>query len=76
MKIFFKNKVATQNCDSEAETAIRDSIQAKLNCTLITNMKCTNRVLWELIDELNTIKTDLLGKLIFRAIANNLNVHL
>lgn len=56
---------------------IRDSIQAKLNCTLITNMKCTNRVLWELIDELNTIKTDLLGKLIFyRAKANNLNVHL
>lgn len=61
LKPFVENFVATQNCESDIENSIRNTIQLKLNCIIPTNVKCNNTVLNELIDELNMIKMDLIG---------------
>ena len=59
LKPFIENFVATQNCETEAENTLRKAIQAKLSCTAPVNTKCNNIILNHLIEELNSIKTEL-----------------
>lgn len=62
LKPFIENFVATQTCESELESQLRHTIQNKLNYLNPIDVKCTNSVLDELIEELNTIKLESNGE--------------
>ncbi|RNA13662.1 hypothetical protein BpHYR1_016282 [Brachionus plicatilis] len=63
LKPFIENFVATQTCESELESQLRHTIQNKLNYLNPIDVKCTNSVLDQLIEELNTIKLESNGDL-------------
>lgn len=63
LKPFIENFVATQTCESELESQLRHNIQSKLDYLNAIDVKCTDSVLGELIEELNTIKLESNGDL-------------
>lgn len=63
LKPFIENFVATQTCESELESQLRHTIQNKLDFLNPVDVKCTDLVLGELIEELNTIKLESNGDL-------------
>ena len=60
----FLKKITTQSGENEYEHAIRDSIQEKIKCNVTSFPKCNDKVLEELVDEMNSIKLEFSGKTI------------
>jgi hypothetical protein len=58
----FLKKITTQSGENEYEHAIRDSIQEKIKCNVTSFPKCNDKVLEELVDEMNSIKLEFSGK--------------
>lgn len=62
LKPFIENFVEISSCENENENQIRLAIGAKLNGNIYSNFRCNNVVLNELVDEMNTIKSELTCK--------------
>lgn len=62
---FVKNlasfKIMMQSCETEQDFLIRDTIQLKLNCVIQTNLKSKDAILSDLMEEFNSIKSELQG---------------
>ena len=50
-----------QSGENEIEHAIRDTIQEKIKCSSTYFIRCNDKVLEDLISEMNSIKLELLG---------------
>jgi hypothetical protein len=59
LKPFIENFIAVSNCDSDAEAKLRKSIESILKCKKHTNSRCNDLILNELVQELNSIKSEL-----------------
>ena len=55
-------KILNQSGDNDQEHSVRDSIQDKIKCSVTSFPQCNDKVLEELINEMNSIKLEFSGK--------------